>query len=52
MRGRSGFDWSAQLLRLRGSTVLLVMVYMTNGLARSGENLSKNVGARQSHQEL
>ena len=29
--GRSGFDWSAQLVRLRGSTVLLVMVYMTRG---------------------
>ena len=32
VRGRSGFDQSAQLLRLRGSTVLLVMVCMTNGL--------------------
>ena len=31
--GRSGFDWSAQLVRLRGSTVLLVMVYMTMRLA-------------------
>ena len=37
--GRSGFDWSAQLAGLRGSTVPLVMVYMTNGLAESGENL-------------
>ena len=38
---RSGFDWSGQLLRLKGSTVLLVMVYFTNGLAESGENLEK-----------
>ena len=37
--GCSGSDWSAQLARLRGSTVLLVVVYMTNGLAESGENL-------------
>ena len=50
VRGRSGFDWIAQLVRLRGSTVLLVMVCMTNGLAGSGEKLTKNVGARQSHQ--
>ena len=49
--GRSGFDWSAQLVRLRGSTVLLVMVYMTNGLAESGENFVK-MGARQPYQEL
>ena len=39
--GRSGFDWSGQLVRLKGSTVLLVMVYLTNGLAESGENLEK-----------
>ena len=38
--GRSGFDWSAQLARPRGSTVF-VMVHMTNGLAESGENLVK-----------
>ena len=31
----SGFDWIAQLLRLRGSTALLVMPYMTNGLKTS-----------------
>ena len=28
-------------MRLKGSTVLLVMVYLTNGLAESGENLEK-----------
>ena len=37
--GRSGFGWSGQLVRLKGSTVLLVIVYLTNGLAESGENL-------------
>ena len=37
--GRSRFDWSGQLVRLKCSTVLLVMVYLTNGLAESGENL-------------
>ena len=41
VRGRSGFDWSATLLRLRGSTALLVMAYMTNGLAELGENFTK-----------
>ena len=39
--GRSGFDWSGQSVRLKGSTVLLVMVYLTHGLAESGENLEK-----------
>ena len=37
--GRSEFDWSGQLVSLKSSTVLLVMVYLTNGLAESGENL-------------
>ena len=37
--GRSGLDWSAQVVTLRGSTVPLVMVHMANGLAESGENL-------------
>ena len=39
--GRSGFNWSGQLVRLKGSTVLLAMVYLTNGLAKSCENLEK-----------
>ena len=29
------------MVRLKGSTVLLVMVHLTNGLAESGENLEK-----------
>ena len=39
--GRSGFDWSGQEVKLKGSTVLLAMVYLTNGLAESVENLEK-----------
>ena len=36
--GSSGFDCDAQMLRMRGVTVLVVMVYMTNGVAEPNEN--------------
>ena len=46
---RSGFDRSAQLARLRGSTVLFVMVLHNKWAGRVRRKLSQNVAARQPH---
>ena len=45
--GNLVFDLSAQFVRLKGAAVLLVLVYMTNGL----EKRRRNVAAGESHQE-
>ena len=45
--GISVFDLSAQIVRLKGATVLLGLVYVTHAL----ENPRRNVAAGESHQE-